>query len=154
MNDRVPACASAAPAAALLLSLVLPIFAESDHTHAHPAGALAGAESECLEASPSLASGVWPVDLQSPIAGYPYTPTLYDADRDGAAEIFVTGGETFAIRGDGSFAPGWPTVEMPEAGYGTTGNLPGPSVASLESPRLVRGLIANLDVQRAPLRRL
>lgn len=116
MNDRVSACASAALAAALLLSLTLPVLAEG----------------ECLEACPTLASGAWPVDLQSPVAGYPYTPTLYDADGDGAAEIFVTGGETFAIEGDGSFVPGWPTEEMPEAGYGTTGNLPGPSVANMD----------------------
>jgi len=73
----------------------------------------------------------WPVNLNSPGAGFPYTPTLYDADRDGADEIFLTGGNTFALRGDGTFMPGWPTTEMQYMGYGTNANKPGPSIADL-----------------------
>ena len=74
----------------------------------------------------------WPVDLSSPGAGCPYTPTLFDADGDGADEIFLTGGHTFGLRGDGTFLPGWPTTEMQYMGYGTNANKPGPSVADLE----------------------
>jgi hypothetical protein len=74
----------------------------------------------------------WPVSLGTPGGGFPYTPTLYDIDGDGADEIFMTGGHTFGLRGDGNFLPGWPTVEMPDMGYGTNDNKPGPSVADLE----------------------
>jgi len=74
----------------------------------------------------------WPVNLGSPGAGYPYTPTLFDADHDGADEIFLTGGETFGLRGDGSFLPGWPTAEMAYMGYGTNDQKPGPSAADLD----------------------
>jgi len=74
----------------------------------------------------------WPVNLHLNNAGYSYTPTLYDIDRDGAAEIFVTGGYTFGLRGDGSFLPGWPTTEMYAMGYGTNACLPGPSVADFD----------------------
>ena len=41
----------------------------------------------------------WPVDLNAPGAGFPYTPTLFDVDHDGADEIFLTGGDTFGLRG-------------------------------------------------------
>ncbi len=75
----------------------------------------------------------WPVNLQAPGSGFPYTPTLFDADGDGADEIFLTGGHTFGLRGDGTFLPGWPTEEQIYMGYGTTANKPGPSVADLES---------------------
>ena len=74
----------------------------------------------------------WPVDLHLNNAGFPYTPTLYDIDGDGAAEIFLTGGYTFGLRGDGSFLPGWPTTEMTAMGYGTNGCMPGPSVADFD----------------------
>ncbi len=74
----------------------------------------------------------WPVDLNSPGAGFPYTPTLFDIDGDGAAEIFLTGGNTFGLRGDGSFLPGWPTTEHLYMGYGTNEQKPGPSAADLE----------------------
>lgn len=74
----------------------------------------------------------WPVNLSSPGAGFPYTPTLYDADGDGADEIFLTGGHTFGLRGDGSFLPGWPTAEMVYMGYGTNDQKPGPSAADLD----------------------
>ena len=73
----------------------------------------------------------FPVDLASPGAGFPYTPTLYDADNDGADEIFLRGGHAFALNGDGTFLPGWPTAEMAYMGYGTTGSMPGPSVADM-----------------------
>ncbi len=95
---------------------------------AHP-GARAAAN---LGGDPDLHPG-WPVYLATPNAGFPYTPTLYDADGDGADEIFVTGGHTVALREDGTFLPGWPTVEMQYMGYGTNGNMPGPSVADLEA---------------------
>ena len=75
----------------------------------------------------------WPVSLGTPGAGFPYTPTLFDMDGDGAAEIFLTGGNTFGLDGDGSFLPGWPTSEMQYMGYGTTGNMPGPSAGYMES---------------------
>lgn len=78
------------------------------------------------------ASRDWPVFLNTPGAGFPYTPTLFDADGDGDAEIFLTGGHTFALQGDGTFLPGWPTSEMEYMGYGTTGSMPGPSAADLE----------------------
>ncbi len=78
------------------------------------------------------ADGNWPVSLGADGASYPYTPTLYDTDGDGAAEIFLTGENTFGLYGDGTFLPGWPTSEQQYAGYGTTGNLPGPSVADID----------------------
>jgi len=74
----------------------------------------------------------WPVDRSCPGAGFPYTPTLFDLDGDGADEIFVTGGETFGISGDGSFLPGWPTAEMAYMGYGTNDQMPGPSCADMD----------------------
>ncbi len=74
----------------------------------------------------------WPVNLNLNNAGFPYTPTLYDIDGDGAAEIFLTGGYTFGLKGDGSFLPGWPTTEQYAMGYGTNGCMPGPSVADFD----------------------
>ena len=74
----------------------------------------------------------WPVFLGTDFGAFPYTPTLCDVDGDGADEIFLTGQHTFALRGDGSFLPGWPTEEMSPFGYGSTGNLPGPSVADMD----------------------
>ena len=74
----------------------------------------------------------WPVDLGLGNSGYPYTPTLFDIDGDGAEEILLTGGETFCLRGDGTFQPGWPTQEMQYMGYGTNGNKPGPSAADMD----------------------
>ena len=74
----------------------------------------------------------WPVDLGLDGAGFPYTPTLYDIDGDGADEIFLTGGHTFGLRGDGTFLPGWPTTEHQYMGYGTNGNKPGPSGADFD----------------------
>ncbi|HQP44875.1 MAG TPA: hypothetical protein PLV66_14490, partial [Thermoanaerobaculales bacterium] len=68
--------------------------------------------------SDALVAG-WPVNLSSPGAGFPYTPTLFDVDGDGAEEIFLTGGNTFGLKGDGTFLPGWPTTEHQYMGYGT-----------------------------------
>ena len=84
----------------------------------------------------STASGIscaatWPVNLHLNNSGYPYTPTLFDIDGDGKDEIFVTGGNTFGLRGDGTFLPGWPTTEQIYMGYGTNGNKPGPSGADV-----------------------
>jgi len=75
----------------------------------------------------------WPVYLATPSGGFPYTPTLYDIDADGADEIFLTGGHTFGLEGDGSFLPGWPTTEHIYMGYGTNGNKPGPSAADVDN---------------------
>ncbi|MEW6199391.1 MAG: VCBS repeat-containing protein [Planctomycetota bacterium] len=74
----------------------------------------------------------WPLDLGLASSGYPYTPTLADVDGDKAEEIFMTGGNTFGLKGDGSFLPGWPTVEQQYMGYGTNGNKPGPSVGDMD----------------------
>jgi hypothetical protein len=73
----------------------------------------------------------WPIHLGTPGAGFPYTPTLFDVTGDGAQEIFFTGGETFGVKGDGTFLPGWPETEHLYMGYGTNGQMPGPSVADL-----------------------
>ncbi len=79
-----------------------------------------------------IISDGWTTNLNSPTAGYPYTPVLCDVDGDGACEIFLTGGETFGLDGtDGSFLPGWPTQEMTYMGYASTGQLPGPSAADM-----------------------
>jgi hypothetical protein len=74
----------------------------------------------------------WPVNLNAPGSGFPYTPTLYDADGDGADEIFLTGGHTFGLDGDGAFLPGWPTTEHLYMGYGTNACKPGPSAADVD----------------------
>ncbi len=66
---------------------------------------------ESLPADETILRG-WPVDLNSPGAGFPYTPLLYDIDEDGACEIFLTGGHTFGLSGSGGFLPGWPVQEM------------------------------------------
>jgi len=89
-----------------------------------------------VEAAPVVASHAlkqgWPVNLGAPGSGFPYTPTLFDGDRDGAEEIFLTGGDTFGLSGDGSFLPGWPTTEHQYMGYGTNDQKPGPSVADVD----------------------
>ena len=74
----------------------------------------------------------WPVNLGAPGSGFPYTPTLADIDGDGDDEIFLTGGDTFGLDGDGTFLPGWPTSDHLYMGYGTNGSKPGPSVADLD----------------------
>ncbi len=95
-------------------------------------GDIPSAPEALAASSPERLRDGWPVDLSSPGAGFPYTPTLFDADDDGACEIFLTGGHTFGLRGDGTFLPGWPTEEHLYMGYGTNANKPGPSVADLE----------------------
>lgn len=87
----------------------------------------------------------WPVFLNPPSSGFPYTITLFDADGDGADEIFCTGGETFGIEGDGSFMPGWPTTEMLYMGYGTNDQKPGPSCADLEGDGICEILWSERD---------
>ena len=87
----------------------------------------------------------WPVFLNPPSSGFPYTVTLFDADGDGADELFCTGGETFGIEGDGSFMPGWPTTEMLYMGYGTNDQKPGPSCADLEGDGLCEILWSERD---------
>lgn len=99
------------------------------------AGSTVTHESEGRDGSPAVDCGLregWPVNLGAPGAGLPYTPTIADANDDGAFEIFVTGMNTFALDGFGNFLPGWPTSEQAYLGYGTNGNLPGPSVADVD----------------------
>jgi len=83
-------------------------------------------------ASKGVVRAGWPVNLSAPGAGFPYTPTLFDVDGDGADEIFLTGGNTFGLKGDGSFLPGWPTTEHVYMGYGTNDQKPGPSAADVD----------------------
>ncbi len=79
---------------------------------------------------PDVCEG-WPVSFNTPGGGFPYTPTLYDINGDGALEVFCTGGHTFGLSGDGSFLPGWPVTEMAYMGYGTNDQMPGPSGADM-----------------------
>lgn len=79
---------------------------------------------------PDLCEG-WPVSFNTPGGGFPYTPTLFDINGDGAMEVFCTGGHTFGLSGDGSFLPGWPATEMAYMGYGTNDQMPGPSCADM-----------------------
>ncbi|MEW6250970.1 MAG: VCBS repeat-containing protein [Planctomycetota bacterium] len=74
----------------------------------------------------------WPVNLGLNNSGYPYTPTLFDVDNDGADEILVVGGNIFGIRGNGTFLTGWPTAEQQYMGYGTNACKPGPSAADVD----------------------
>ncbi len=87
----------------------------------------------------------WPVSLNTPGAGFPYTPTLFDIDGDGSDEIFLTGGHTFGLGGDGTFLAGWPTTEQLYMGYGTNDQMPGPSVADLENNASVEVLWSTRD---------
>ncbi len=100
-------------------------------TAGETAGAAGRAVSAAIPTDPLLVRG-WPVNLHLNGSGYPYTPTLFDADGDGREEIFLTGGNTFGLRGDGTFLPGWPTQEQQYMGYGTNANLPGPSAADVD----------------------
>jgi hypothetical protein len=131
--------ALAATAAALTADAAMPAGAVRSMLTLAPAAG--GCDPAPRAVTPGVAAGPrrdaspcagWPVSLGTPGGGFPYTPTLYDIDGDGADEIFMTGGSTFGLRGDGSFLPGWPTVEMPDMGYGTNDNKPGPSVADME----------------------
>ncbi|MDM7916115.1 MAG: FG-GAP repeat domain-containing protein [Candidatus Eisenbacteria bacterium] len=155
MHRRVPShrVAFALP---LLLALACAVAAagppSSLRTSAPPAGdAVEGASAVTLTAAGSPPAGEsppargWPVNLHAPGAGFPYTPTLADVDGDGAAEIFLTGGDTFGLRGDGTFLPGWPTTEQSAMGYGTNDQKPGPSVADLEGDGDVEVLWSERD---------
>lgn len=113
-----------------LLSNTVPVYSSFPESGNGFPGYGDESSSVLIERDNSLQRG-WPVNLGSPGAGFPYTPTLCDIDDDDACEIFLTGGETFALSGDGSFLPGWPTGEMAYMGYASTGQLPGPSVADL-----------------------
>jgi hypothetical protein len=93
---------------------------------------------------PDLCAG-WPVCVNTPGAGFPYTPTLFDIDGDGASEVFFTGGHTFGLRGDGSFLPGWPVTEMLYMGYGTNGQMPGPSCGDVTGDGTVAVLWSERD---------
>lgn len=93
---------------------------------AHPA------DSPAARTDPAGLVDGWPVFLDPPGGGFPYTVTLFDMDGDGADEIFLTGGETFGLNGSGEFLPGWPTSEMQYMGYGTNDQKPGPSCADID----------------------
>lgn len=110
-----------------------------------PAGEPAGAPGAALEGPSEGTAKGWPVDLGSPGAGFPYTPTLFDIDGDGDDEIFLMGGEVFGLDGDGSFLPGWPTSDMQYMGYASTGQLPGPSCADMEADGDVETLWSERD---------
>lgn len=127
----MPGAATMPAAAAIPPAAVTPdpheiLDAAADSYERPPAASLAPPALD-----PDLREG-WPVYLGTPSGGFPYTPTLYDADADGADEIFLTGGHTFGLRGDGTFLPGWPTTEQLYMGYGTNANKPGPSMADLD----------------------
>ncbi len=112
----------------------------------------AGARTDPPAGSPPPESGPpegicdgWPLFLDPPGTGFPYTITLFDTDGDGADEIFCTGGETFGIEGDGTFIPGWPTADMTYMGYGTNDQKPGPSCADLEGDGICEVLWSERD---------
>ncbi len=88
----------------------------------------------------------WSVNLHGPAGGgYPYTPTLFDVDGDGKAEIFVRGENVFGLRGDGSFLPNWPTTEQQYQGYASNGSMPGPSCADVDGDGITEILWAIRD---------
>jgi hypothetical protein len=93
---------------------------------------------------PDLCEG-WPVTLSTPGGGFPYTPTVFDINGDGADEIFSTGGHTFGLFGDGTFLPGWPSSEMVYMGYGTNDQMPGPSCADMTGSGLPAVLWSERD---------
>ena len=97
------------------------------------------------DSSPQSAAPGWPVFLGPSADGQSYTPTLFDIDGDGAAEIFVHGGETFGLRGDGSFLRGWPTQEMQHMSTWTSAQAPGPSVGDFDGDGIPDVLWASHD---------
>lgn len=128
-------CATSALLVALLLGLPAAAGAQQAGVIEEAPGIGAAVASRLPAGAPLPSGGEragWPVYLHTPSSGFPYTPTLFDVDHDGAAEIFLTGGETFGLRGDGTFLPGWPTTEQTYMGYGTNEQKPGPSAADLE----------------------
>ena len=114
---------------ALTLSGISGGFVRIPETGCHLSGFEAEGSGSCL-ADEYLLRG-WPVNLSSPGAGFPYTPVLCDVDGDGDCEVFLTGGETFGLDGEGNFLPGWPTQEQQYMGYASTGQLPGPSAGDM-----------------------
>lgn len=133
----------------VLLLAVMPVLAaasqpaglavghETSWTGAADCGSLLAGDrvSSATTLAEPVTSGIvdgWPVFLDPPGAGFPYTVTLFDMDGDGADEIFFTGGETFGLDGSGAFLPGWPTSEMEYMGYGTNDQKPGPSCADID----------------------
>ncbi|MDM7992191.1 MAG: VCBS repeat-containing protein [Candidatus Fermentibacter sp.] len=111
-------------------------------------GAEALMDAEAVETGGIASQGSvdgWPVFLDPPAGGFPYTITVFDVDGDGADELFFTGGETFGLSGDGSFLPGWPTSEMQYMGYGTNDQKPGPSCADLEGDGICEILWSERD---------
>ncbi|MGD8451033.1 MAG: VCBS repeat-containing protein [Phycisphaerae bacterium] len=119
-----------------LLGLGIAPWAQAGDEVANDTETIAPAADQVFVGTPTEPSGVartgWPVDLHLNNAGFPYTPTLFDMDGDGAAEIFLTGGDTFGLRGDGSFLAGWPTTEHYAMGYGTNACMPGPAIADFD----------------------
>lgn len=103
---------------------------------------------EAVWAGPANSSGSvdgWPVFLNPPMGGFPYTVTLFDVNGDGADEIFCMGGETFGLGGDGSFLPGWPTSDQAYMGYATNDQMPGPSCADMEGDGICEILWSERD---------
>ena len=84
-----------------------------------PRGVLVAAACAALIATAQAQTAPgWPVYVGAPNTTRVYVPTLADIDGDGAAEIFVTGAETIALRGDGSALAGWPTRDVSESSTG------------------------------------
>jgi hypothetical protein len=98
-----------------------------------------------LEEDAAGCSRGWPVFLDPPMGGFPYTLTLFDVNEDGRDELFCMGGETFGLDGDGSFLPGWPTSDMAYMGYATNDQMPGPSCADLEDDGICEVLWSERD---------
>ncbi len=109
-----------------LMVVLFPILPESGNDYRCEALPCSGVFTD----DPDLCEG-WPVTLNTPGGGFPYTPTVFDINEDGAEEVFFTGGHTFGLFGDGTFLPGWPVSEMAYMGYGTNDQMPGPSCADM-----------------------
>ncbi len=102
-------------------------------------GTLTAVERTVLYAEPALHPG-WPVYLGGQVINFggfilssAYTSTPYDADNDGADEIFInSAGYTFGLRGDATHLPGWPTEQASYISYGSNYGMPGPSGADFD----------------------
>jgi len=102
-------------------------------------GTLTAVEHTVLYAEPALHPG-WPVYLGGHVIYFggfilssAYTSTPYDADGDGADEIFINSAAyTFGLRGDGTLLPGWPTEQADHLSYGANFGMPGPSAADFD----------------------
>ncbi len=91
-----------------LMVVLFPIHPESGNDYRCEALPCSGVFTD----DPALCEG-WPVTLNTPGGGFPYTPTVFDINEDGAEEVFFTGGHTFGLFGDGTFLPGWPSAKWP-----------------------------------------